>query len=159
MTGDLGLAVLIMLVGVVGSILPLIPGPPIVWLGAFYYAWRTNFDEVGIAMLVLLAVLGIIGGTADWWLGYLGATKGGASGWATLASFVGGIVGFIVLNVPGMLLGSVGAIVLVEWLRHRDWRRVLRAGSGYLVGWLLATVVEIGVCAMMIALFFVSRSL
>ncbi len=31
-----------------GAILPLIPGPPIVWLGAFYYAWRTNFDEVGI---------------------------------------------------------------------------------------------------------------
>ena len=158
MGGDLGLAVLIMIVGIVGSFLPLLPGPPIVWLGAFYYAYQTSFSEVGIAMLVLLAILGIVGGTADLWLGYLGASKGGASGWATLASLVGGIVGFFVLSVPGMLIGSIAAIVLVEWLRHRDWQRVLRAGTGYLVGWLLATVVEVGICVLMIALFFVARA-
>ncbi len=158
MSGDLSLAVLIMGIGLVGAVLPLIPGPPIVWLGAFYYAWRTNFDEVGILMLVLLALLGIVGGTADWWLGYLGASKGGASGWATLASFVGGIVGFLVFNVIGMVLGSILAIVLVEYMRHRDWQRVMRAGSGYLVGWLLASIVEIGICVLMIALFFVARA-
>lgn len=158
MSGDLGLAVLIMIVGLVGAILPLLPGPPIVWLGAFYYAYQTNWSEIGIPMLVVLAILGIIGGTADLWLGYLGASKGGASGWATLASLVGGLVGFFVFSVIGMIIGSIAAIVVVEYLRHRDWQRVLRAGTGYVVGWLLASVVEVGICILMIALFFVARA-
>src|SRR3712207_1066441 len=109
---------LIMLVGVIGSVLPLIPGPPLIWLGALYYAWRTDWVEVGWPVLVLLLVLAIVGGTADWWMGYLGASTGGASIWATLASMVGGIAGFVIFSVPGMLIGSLGAIALVEYSRH-----------------------------------------
>ncbi len=153
MGSDFNVALLIMAIGVVGAIAPLIPGPPIVWLGALYYAWRTQWTELGVGWLTVLGVLAIVGGTSDWWLGYLGARRGGASGWATVASFVGGIVGLLVLNVPGMLLGSVAGVVLVEFTRHRDWRRVLRAGGGYLVGWLLSTVVEVVVCLLMIGLF------
>lgn len=153
MGSDFNVALLIMAIGVVGAIAPLIPGPPIVWLGALYYAWRTQWTELGVGSLTVLGVLAIVGGTSDWWLGYLGARRGGASGWATVASFVGGIVGLLVLNVPGMLLGSVAGVVLVEFTRHRDWRRVLRAGGGYLVGWLLSTVVEVVVCLLMIGLF------
>ncbi len=153
MDQNLNIALIIMLAGLVGAVAPLIPGPPIVWLGALYYAWQTGFDDVGAFSLLVLAVLAIVGGTSDFWLGYLGARRGGASGWATLASFVGGIVGFFVLNVPGLLIGSFGGVVLVEYLRHRDWRRMLRAGGGYLLGWLLSTVVEVGVCILMIVLF------
>ncbi len=153
MGGHLGLALLIMGIGLVGAIAPLIPGPPIVWLGALYYAWQTDYQQVGLVTLAVLAILAIAGGTSDWWLGYLGARRAGASGWATLASFIGGIVGFVVLNVPGMLIGSLGGVVLAEYLRHRDWQRVLRASRGYLVGWVLAAVVEVAVCLVMVALF------
>jgi len=147
---------IIMGVGLLGAILPLIPGPPIVWLGALYYAWRTQFLEVGIATLVVLGILAIVGGTSDWWLGYLGARHGGASGWATLASFVGGIAGLIVFSVPGMIVGSLAGVVAVEYLRHRDWQRVMRASRGYLAGWLLSAVVEVAVCVVMIVLFLVA---
>ena len=153
MDGHLGLALLIMGIGLVGAIAPLIPGPPIVWLGALYFAWQTNYQQVGLITLVVLAILAIAGGTSDWWMGYLGARRGGASGWATLASFVGGILGFVVFNVVGMILGSLGGVVLAEYLRHRDWRRVARASRGYLAGWLLAAVLEVVVCLVMIALF------
>ncbi len=153
MDPDLGIALVIMGVGLVGAIAPLVPGPPIVWLGALYYAWRTQFHSIGYVTLALLGVLAIVGGTSDWWLSYLGARRAGASGWATLASIVGGIVGFVVLSLPGMLIGSVGGVVVVEFARHRDWRRVLRASGGYLVGWLLSTVVEVVVCLLMIGLF------
>lgn len=147
------LALAMMAVGLVGAVAPMIPGPPFVWLGAFYYAWRTGYDEVGVFTLVLLGVLAIAGGTSDWWLSYLGARRAGASGWATLASFVGGIIGLLLLSLPGMLIGSLAAVVLVEYSRHRDWRRVLRASGGYLAGWLLSTVVEVAVCVIMIGIF------
>lgn len=144
---------LIMLVGVIGSILPFIPGPPLIWLGALYYAWRTGWVELGWPILTLLLVLALVGGTADWWMGYLGASTGGASIWATIASMVGGIAGFFIFNLPGMLIGSIGAIALVEYSRHRDWRKTLRAGGGYLVGSLLAAVVEVIIALAMIGIF------
>jgi uncharacterized protein YqgC (DUF456 family) len=151
-------AMIIMGVGVLGALLPLVPGPPIVWLGALYYGWRTDWIDVGWPSLTLLALLAIIGGTADVWMGYLGASKGGASIWATVASMIGGIVGFFILSVPGALIGSVGAIVAVEYLRHRDWRKVMRASGGYLIGSLLATVVEIIICVVMIGVFFAAAT-
>jgi uncharacterized protein YqgC (DUF456 family) len=151
-------AMIIMGVGVLGALLPLVPGPPIVWLGALYYGWRTDWIDVGWPSLTLLALLAIIGGTADVWMGYLGASKGGASIWATVASMIGGIVGFFILSVPGALIGSVGAIVAVEYMRHRDWRKVMRASGGYLIGSLLATVVEIIICVVMIGVFFAAAT-
>lgn len=147
------LTTLLMGVGLLGSILPLVPGPPLIWLGALYYAWNTGWTTVGWPSLLVLLVLAIVGGTADLWVGYLGASKGGASGWATLASIVGGLVGLIVFSIPGAIIGSVGAIVLVEYLRHRDWRRVLRAGGGYLIGSLLSSVVEVVIALVMIGIF------
>lgn len=144
---------IIMGVGLLGAILPLIPGPPIVWLGALYYAWQTGWVEVSWPSLILLLLLALVGSTADLWMGYLGASKGGASIWATVASIVGGAIGLFTLGVIGAIVGSVAAIVLVEYLRHRDWRKVLRASGGFVVGWLLATVVEIVICLVMIGLF------
>ncbi|HEX6291841.1 MAG TPA: DUF456 domain-containing protein [Herpetosiphonaceae bacterium] len=144
---------IIMAVGLLGAILPLVPGPPIVWLGALYYAWQTGWTEIGWPSLIVLLLLAIVGSTADLWMGYLGASKGGASIWGTLASIVGGLVGLIVFSVPGAIIGSVAAIALVEFLRHRDWRKVMRASGGFVVGWLLATVVEVGICLLMIGWF------
>lgn len=156
MSADLTLALTIMLIGMVGAVAPLVPGPPIVWLGALYYAWRTGFQEVGIITLIVLGLLAVIGGTSDWWLSYLGARRAGASGWATLASIVGGIVGLVMFSVPGLIVGSLVGVLLIEYLRHRDWRRVLRAGSGFVMGWLLSTVVEVVTCLVMIGIFLVA---
>ena len=153
MTQTMTETAIIMGLGLLGCVIPLLPGPPLVWLGAVYYAWRTDWAQVGWPMLVLLLVLGIIGSTADIWMGYLGAKKGGASVWASVASLVGGIVGLILFSIPGAIIGSIGAIAIVEWQRHRDWNKVMRASGGYIVGYLLAMVVEIVICVAMIGLF------
>jgi uncharacterized protein YqgC (DUF456 family) len=145
----------IMVIGLLGAVLPLIPGPPIIWLGALYYGYRTDW-EVGWPSLTLLLVLAIVGSTADIWVSSLGARRGGASGWATIASLVGGIVGLFAFSLPGAIIGSIGGIALVEYMRHRSWQNVLRASRGYLVGWLLSMVVEVAVCLVMIAIFAVA---
>ena len=159
MTTDLIIALVLMLVGTVGAIVPVLPGPPIVWLGALYYAWQTNFVEIGYGTLLILGVLAIVGGTSELWLGYLGARSAGASGWATLASLVGGIIGLIVLNVVGLVVGSLVGIALVEYRRHGEWRQVARASGGYVAGWLLSMLVQVAICIAMIALFFIARSI
>lgn len=156
MNEHLPAAAIMMVLGLAGCVIPVLPGPPLVWLGAMYYAWRNDWTQIGWPMLLLLFILAVIGSTADLWMGYLGAKKGGASIWASLASLAGGLIGLIVFSIPGAIIGSLGAIALVEYYRHKDWNKVLRAGGGYMVGYLLAMVVELAICLVMIGLFAVA---
>ncbi len=152
------LTLAIMLAGLVGCVAPVLPGPPLVWLGALFYGWQTDWEKIGPVFLAIALVVALIGGSADLWMGFLGAKKGGASLGSQVAALAGGIVGFLVLgfSVPGLLLGSIAALALFEWRRHRDWNAVLRAGGGYLAGYLLSVVVEL-VAALLILGFFVAR--
>lgn len=150
------LALAIMLVGLIGCALPILPGPPLVWLGALFYGWQTDWQRIGPIFLTLTLLLALAGGTAELWMGFLGAKKGGASFASQIAALVGGLVGLLVLSVPGLLIGSIGAIALVEWRKHRDWNAVMRAGGGYLAGYLLSMIVEI-FSALLIIGFFAAR--
>jgi uncharacterized protein YqgC (DUF456 family) len=147
---------IIIAIGLFGCVVPVLPGPPLVWLGALYYAWRTNWEQVSIPTLVLLLVLALAASTSNLWLSALGAKKTGASGWATLASFAGGLIGLIVASFPGMLIGSIGAIVAVEYSRHRDWSKVLKASGGYLAGYLLSMVVELVTSLVIVGILLLS---
>ena len=145
---------LIIALGVLGCIVPVLPGPPLVWLGMLYYSWRTNWNEVSIPILVVLLVLALCASTSNLWLSALGAKKSGASGWATLAAFGGGLFGMIFMGgLPGLLIGSIGAIVAVEYSRHKDWEKVLHASKGYLAGYLLSMLVELFTALLMIGIF------
>jgi uncharacterized protein YqgC (DUF456 family) len=144
---------IIMGVGLLGAVVPVLPGPPLVWLGAMYYSYRTDWTEVSWLTLAVLFLLAVIGSTADVWMSALGAKKTGASGWATLASMVGGFIGLLVFSLPGLFIGSIAAIALVEYSRHKDWNKVLHASKGYLAGYLLSIVVQIFTCLLMIGLF------
>ncbi len=145
-----------MVAGLVGCVVPVLPGPPLAWLGALYYGWQTGWAKISPFILALMLVIALVGATADWWMGFLGAKKGGASAWSQVAALVGGLIGLIAFSLPGMLIGSVAAIVAVEWHRLREWKGVLRAGGGYLVGFLLAMVVEV-VCTLFIIGIFAAR--
>jgi uncharacterized protein YqgC (DUF456 family) len=145
--------VVIIAVGLIGCIVPLLAGPPIVWMGRLSYAGNSQRKQVGWFSLAILLVLALVGSTANSWMSWLGARKGGASGWATVASIGGGLIGLVFFNLSGMILGSIAAIAAVEYYRHGDWNKVLKASSGYVVGYLLAMLVEIGVCLLMIGIF------
>lgn len=156
MDENLIVALALMIAGVVGCFVPILPGPPLAWLGALYYGWQTDWAKVSPLVLGLLLVIALVGATADWWMSFLGAKQGGASAWSQVAALFGGLVGFVVFSLPGMLIGSVAAIVAVEWHRLREWKGVLRAGGGYLVGFLLAMVVEV-ICTLLIIGIFAAR--
>src|SRR6266545_760727 len=118
-------ALLIMLIGLIGCAVPAMPGLPIIWLGALFFAWQTDFQIIGWPMLALLFILMAAGATSGIWLSALGARKGGASIWS---------------SALGLLL-------------RRDWRRMMHAGRGYMVSWAVSLVVEGGIGVLMIALF------
>ena len=71
-------ALLIMAIGLVGSVFPLLPGPAIIWLGALFYAWSTSFQPLGWITLALLALIALAASTSDIWVGAAGQRRAGA---------------------------------------------------------------------------------
>jgi uncharacterized protein YqgC (DUF456 family) len=146
-------ALVLMFIGLLGVILPLVPGIVLVYLAALLYAIIEGFAKIGPITLAVLTVLAVVGVTADLWVSSLGAKVGGASVWALLGGLILGLVGLIFFSLPGAILGSVLGVIMVELGRVGDWRKVLKSGGGWLIGWLLSTVVQLSLALIMIAIF------
>jgi len=144
---------LIMFVGLLGTILPVLPGTVLILLGALLYAVLEGFQTVGWPTLLVLTVLTVVATTADIWAGGLGARAGGASGWSVLTGLLGGLVGLIFFNLPGAIAGTILGVLIGEMVRVRDWRQALKAGSGWAAGWLLSVLIQLGLGLVMVAIF------
>ena len=147
------LTFLIMLVGLIGTVLPIIPGTILIFAGALLYALVDGFQVVGWPTLVVLGILAAVATTADLWASSIGAKIGGASGWSVVIGMLAGLVGFVVLNLPGAIIGAILGVLLTEIVRVGDWKQALKAGSGWVVGWILSTVVQLGIGLIMVAIF------
>jgi len=146
-------ALLVMLVGLIGTVLPVIPGTVLILLAAFVYALIEGFQVIGWPTLLVLVVLTLVATSADLWAASVGAKVGGASGWSIVAGLLGGLVGFVVFNLLGAILGAMLGVLLTEIIRVGDWRQAFKAGGGWLLGWLLSTVVQLGIGLAMVAVF------
>jgi uncharacterized protein YqgC (DUF456 family) len=149
----LALTLFVMLIGIIGTVLPVIPGTLLIFLAALIYALLEGFQVVGWPTLVILGLLTIVATTADIWASSVGAKMGGASGWSVLVGLIGGLVGFILFTLPGAIVGALLGVLLTEIVRVGDWRQALKAGSGWVVGWILATVTQLGIGLVMLAIF------
>jgi uncharacterized protein YqgC (DUF456 family) len=147
------LAFVTMLIGLIGTVLPVIPGTILIFVAAFVYALVEGFQAVGWPTVVLLGVLTAVATTADIWVSSIGAKMGGASGWSVVVGLLGGLAGLIVFNLPGAILGAVLGVLLTEAVRVRDWKQVLKAGSGWVIGWVLSTILQLGIGLIMVAIF------
>lgn len=150
----LAVALAVMFIGLLGVLLPLIPGVGLIWITALIYAIAEGFQNVDPITMVVLSLIAIPGITADIWVSSLGAKVGGASFWSIVASLLGGVFGFFLFNLPGALIGSLVGLVVVELFRAKDWRQALKASGGWVVGRLVSTAVQLVVGVIMIAIFW-----
>lgn len=154
------LAILLMLVGLVGAVVPILPGAPLIWLGAFAWALGENFQRVDWVTLIVLGVLAIAATFSEYWLTPIAQKRAGFGLKNAVAAMIGGIAGGILLSevpVAGTLFGAaVGSVVAVSALtfwRSRSLRESARAGKTYLIGCALSSAVEIVLSLLMIAIF------
>lgn len=145
----LGFTILVMLVGVVGCLIPAVPGNVLIGLATVGFAWWNNFEMISITATVLLVVVSLVGATSEIWMPMLGAKSTGASGWAIAAGIAGATVGFILgaffLGIGGLIGGLLGyflGIFLVEYSRLKDTWQAAKAGIGGVIGWGITTVIQ-----------------
>jgi uncharacterized protein YqgC (DUF456 family) len=149
----LGLALFVMLVGLIGTVLPMLPGTILILLGALLYALVDGFQAVGWPTMIILGLLTLVATTADIWASSAGARMSGASGWSIVTGLVGGLAGFVLFSLPGAIIGAVAGVLLTEIIRVGDWKKALKAGSGWLLGWAISAVVQLGIGLIMVAIF------
>jgi uncharacterized protein YqgC (DUF456 family) len=155
LAGDivLGLTFVVMFIGLVGTVLPVLPGTILIFAAALVYALLDGFQTIGWVTLTVLGLLAAGATTADLWATSVGAKAGGASGWSILTGMLGGFVGLLVFNLPGSIIGAMLGLFVVEVLRVHDWRKALKSGGGWLLGWLLSVILELGIGLIMIVIF------
>lgn len=145
-------AAILTLIGVFGTMLPLLPGVPLVFAGLALAAWVDGFKQVSGFTVVVLGVLTLLAMLIDFAASAFGTKIAGASRWAFLGAALGAIVG-IFFGPIGLFVGPfVGAVLLEVWATQ-NIERSLKAGVGASIGILLGAVAKIALAFTMIGLF------
>jgi uncharacterized protein len=142
--------------GLVGLVLPGIPGAPLILLGLILGAWAENFTYVGLWTILLLTVLAGLTYGVDFWATMVGAKKFGASKRAVIGALVGAVAGLF-LGMPGVIFGPFIGAVIGELSARRDLQQATRAGIGATIGLVLGAALKIAMALAMIGIFAVVR--
>lgn len=154
--GIILIVVALILVGLVGIVIPVLPGTGLIFSGILLYALYFGIDTVGVVTLVVLGIAAILSIAFDYLASVYGAKKYGASKWGSLGAVLGGLFGFIILNFPGLIFGIfVGAVAGELLVAKKDMEVSLRAGTGALLGFLGGTVLKLILGLAMIITFLV----
>ena len=134
------LAFVLLVAGVVGSLVPQVPGAPIS-LGGVYLYWFATGDP-GTVLLVTLTVVAVLTWLVDFLGGAVAARVGGASNATAVLAGVVGLVLFFVTGPIGIILGVALTVFIVELVRQRDARKGLKAALVTTAGMLASGVVQ-----------------
>jgi len=142
-----------MLLGIAGCVLPILPGPVLIFLGLLLLALvKDFFPPLTPTLMIVMAFLTVVVTIGDYMIPLWGAKKYGTSKWGIWGSVAGMAIGLF-FSPLGMLLGALIGAVAVEWLVQKKKARALKAGWGVIVGSLLGAVLKLGVSGMMVYYF------
>lgn len=150
-------ATVMILVGLVGTVLPALPGLPLVFAGMLVAAWTDAFHSVPVWVLVVLGILTVLSLAIDFWATALGAKRVGASRKAVLGAMLG-TLGGLFLGPLGLLAGPFAGALAGELLHRRSLEtahlgEAAKIGLGTWLGILFGVVLKLGLAFTMLGLF------
>jgi uncharacterized protein YqgC (DUF456 family) len=149
------LAALLVLVGLIGIVLPALPGTPVIFLGLLLGAWIDGFEHVSLTTVALLGVLTALAWVLDFAAAALGAQKMGASRQAIAGAAIGTVVGLFFVPV-GLFVGPLIGAAAGEYLARRDSLRAAKVGVATSIAVLLAFAAKLAIAIAMIGSFAVA---
>lgn len=144
------LLVTLMVVGIIGAVVPGIPGTSLIVIAVVVWgAVQGSLTSVGVPLVVALAVL-LLSIGIDFLASYWGAKRAGASKWGQFGAIVGlvlGILGFLPAlpfggPLLGILLGPLLGAIIGEFLYRHNLKLAFKAGVGIVVGSLIGNLIQ-----------------
>jgi uncharacterized protein len=146
------LAAVLIVVGLIGAIVPVFPGIPLIFAGIWLIAGVDGYRHLGSGWLLGIAAVGAVGLVVDLLAGALGAKRMGASPQAVSGALIGTVIGLF-FGLPGLLFGPFLGAVLGELSAGNSVLRSAHAGVSAWVGLIFGTIIKLVASLMMVALF------
>ena len=154
------IALLLVLAGIAGTVLPAIPGLPLVFAGMLLAAWAGGFEQIGVGTLLVLAALTALSIGIDFLASAAGAKRGGASRMAVLGAVIGTVAGLF-FGIIGVFAGPFVGAVVGELIARRGIDRdklgqATKVGFGSWFGIFVGTVLKLTLAFAMIGIFAIA---
>lgn len=146
------LALILILVGLAGVILPALPGLPLVFVGMVLAAWAGDFERIGWVALTVLGLMTALSVAVDFFATVVGAKRVGASGKALFGAAVGTFAGMF-FGLVGLFVGPFVGALLGELWHSREVSQATKVGLGTWLGIVLGVVLKLGLAFAMLGVF------
>ena len=145
-------ALILIVVGLIGVVVPILPGAFLVFLGLLLGAWAGDFSKVGIPTLSILALLTLLTYGIDIAATAFGAGRVGASRRAVVGAGLGTLIGLF-FGLPGIILGPFLGAILGEYTVRRRLGEASKAGAGAWLGLAIGAAAKAALLFLMLGLF------
>lgn len=149
------LAILLVIIGLAGTVLPALPGVPLIFGGLLLIAYQDGFHKVGAVTLVILGALAVIAFAVDYVAAIFGAKRVGASNLAIIGATLGTIAG-IFLGFVGLIFGPFVGAAIGEFLARKNLIQAGKVGLATWLGIIIGVAAKLGIAFLMVGIFVAS---
>lgn len=146
------LAAILVLVGIAGTILPMLPGIPLVFAGLFIAAWLDGFTKVSVLTIIIIGLIALLALIVEFVASFITVKKAGASKYALWGAAIGGLIGFFT-GPLGLIIGTAVGAAIGELLAEKDTSQASAVGIAAGLGFIVALVAKVVLLLIMLAIF------
>lgn len=151
----LAISIILFIIGMIGTLLPILPGAALVYIGMLVYGLMTKFETLSLYFFILQALVLIVTFLVDYISTAASTKRFGGSKQAAFGAVIGTIFGLVILGPLGIILGPFLGASAAELLRGIDMKQAIRSGFGSIVGVLGGTIFKLFAEILMIVYFFI----
>lgn len=139
--------------GIIGCVLPIIPGPPLTYIALIMVSLAYRWEAFSATFLIVMGVITVVVTAMDYVMPLFTAKKFGASKYGIWGSILGMIAGLILFPPFGLLIGAFLGAVAAELIFNEDMKKSLKAGLGVFIGTILSIFMKLGASGVMVFYF------
>lgn len=147
------LVILLFVIGMAGTIYPVLPGVFAVYAAFFVYGFFVTFEHFNVWFWIIQTFILVVLLVADYLVGAWGVKKFGGTRASVIGSTIGIIIGPFIFSLPGIVIGPFIGAVIGEMIVRTPFKQSMKVGVGSVVGLLGSVFVKIALQAIMIILF------
>lgn len=147
------LSAVLILIGMLGTVLPVLPGIPIAFAGMWLAAWAGDYQEISVFVVILLGALTFLSITVDILASALGAKRAGASTMAIIGAGIGSLIGLLFFSLPGLIIGPFIGVMAVETAKGKTVREASKIGFATWIGMAVGVALKVGLAFAMLGIF------
>lgn len=128
------LALIFIFLGLAGTVIPLLPGIPLIFISIAAYGWYEGFQVISARFLAIMAALTILSLLVDYLSTALGASYFGSSKYGVWGAIIGTFMGLAIFAPVGIFLGPWLGASIGEYIACQDINKAMKSGIGTVVG-------------------------